>query len=68
MQANIIQGSSTLPRRVRFGVVAQDYEAAETTQTALEIAFPIVVVLLLVAVVWFVVRRVRRRKVSQVSS
>jgi hypothetical protein len=46
--------------------VAKDYEAAETTQTVIEIAFPIVVVLLLVVLVWFVVRRVRRRKASQV--
>jgi mannose/fructose/N-acetylgalactosamine-specific phosphotransferase system component IID len=45
--------------------VAKDYEAAETTQTIVKIAFPIVVVLLLVALVWFIVRR---RKASQVSS
>jgi len=45
--------------------VAADYDAAETTQTVLKIAFPIVVVLLLVALVWFIVRR---RKASQVSS
>ena len=49
-------------------MVAQDYEAAETTQTVVEIAFPIVVILLLVSLVWLVVRRVRRRKASQVSS
>ena len=49
-------------------MVAQDYEAAKTTQSVLEIAFPIVVVLLLVALVWFVVRRVQQRKASQVSS
>jgi len=48
--------------------VAQDYAAAETTQTVIEIAFPILVVLLLVALVWFIVRQVRRRKASQVSS
>jgi hypothetical protein len=42
--------------------VVKDYEAAETTQSVLKIAFPIVVVLLLVALVWSVVRRVRRRK------
>ena len=42
--------------------VAKDYEAAETTQTVLKITFPVVVVLLLVALVWFIVRRVRRRK------
>jgi adenine deaminase len=45
--------------------VSQDYEAAATTRTVLQIAFPIVMVLLLGAVVWFVVRRVRRRKASQ---
>ena len=44
--------------------VAKDYEAAETTQTVVEIAFPVVMVLLLVALVWFIVRR---RKASQVS-
>jgi len=49
-------------------VAAEDYEAAETTQTVVKFAFPIVVVLLLAALVWFVVRRVRRRKASQVSS
>jgi len=48
--------------------VAQDYAAAETKQTVIEITYPIVVVLLLVTVVWFVVRRVKRRKASQVSS
>jgi hypothetical protein len=48
--------------------VATDYDAAETTQTVLKIAFPIVVVLLLVALVWFIVRRVRQRKGNQVSS
>ena len=51
-----------------LNLVAQDYEAANTTQTIVRIAFPIVVVLLLVAVVWFVTRRVKRRKASQVSS
>jgi len=45
--------------------VAEDNGAAKTTQTVLEIAFPIVVVLLLVTLVWFIVRR---RKASQVSS
>jgi cytosine/adenosine deaminase-related metal-dependent hydrolase len=44
--------------------VAADYDAAETTQTVLEIAFPIVVVLLLAALVWVILRR---RKASQVS-
>ncbi len=39
--------------------VVTDYEAAETTQTVLEIDFPIVVVLFLVALVWFIVRRVK---------
>ncbi len=42
--------------------VAKDYETVKTTQTISKIAFPIVVVLLLVALVWFIVRRVRRRK------
>ncbi len=45
--------------------VAKDYETAQTTQSVIEIAFPVVVVLLLVALVWFIVRR---RKASQVSS
>ncbi len=45
--------------------VAEDYEAAAATQSMLEIAFPIVVVLLLVALVWFIIRR---RKASQTSS
>ena len=49
-------------------MVAQDYEAAKTTQTVVKIVFPIVVILLLLVVVWFVIRRVRRHKVSQVSS
>jgi len=48
--------------------VAKDYEAAETTQSVIEIAFPVVIVLLLVALVWFIVRRVRRRRASQISS
>ena len=47
--------------------VTKDYEAAETTQSVIEIAFPVVIVLLLVALVWFVVRRglVPRRRASQ---
>jgi imidazolonepropionase-like amidohydrolase len=45
--------------------VAQDYETVETTQTIVKIAFPIALVLLLVALVWYVIRR---RKASQVSS
>jgi imidazolonepropionase-like amidohydrolase len=45
--------------------VAEDYEAAETSQSVLEITFPIVIVLLVVALVWFIVRR---RKANQVSS
>ena len=48
--------------------VAVDYEAAETTQTVVKIAFPIVMALLLVALVWFIIRRVRQRKANQVSS
>ena len=39
--------------------VAADYDAVETTQAALKIAFPIVVVLLLMALVWLIIRRVR---------
>jgi hypothetical protein len=46
-------------------VVAQDYEAVESSRTIVRIAFPIVVVLLLVALVWFIARR---RKASQISS
>jgi hypothetical protein len=46
----------------------QNYEAAKTTQTVVKIAFPIMVILLLVAVVWLIVRQVRRRKIGQVSS
>jgi flagellar biosynthesis protein FliR len=45
--------------------VAKDYEAVKSTQAIVRIAFPIVVILLLVALVWFIVRR---RKASQVSS
>jgi hypothetical protein len=48
--------------------VAKDYEAVKSTQAIVRIAFPIVVVLLLVALVWFIVRRVRRRKANQVLS
>ena len=47
--------------------VAADYEAAETTQSVIEITFPVVVILLLVVSVWFVVHWVRRRKASQAS-
>jgi len=42
--------------------VVQDYEAVKTNQTIIRIAFPIVVTLLLVTLVGFFVRRVRRRK------
>ena len=45
--------------------VANDYEAVETTLTIVRIAFPVVVVLLLMVLVWFVVRR---RIANQVSS
>jgi len=48
--------------------VTQDYEAVKTTQKIVKIAFPIVVVLLLVVLAWFVVRLMRKRKTSQVSS
>ncbi|MCD4841539.1 MAG: hypothetical protein K8R08_05975, partial [Methanosarcinales archaeon] len=44
--------------------VAKDYEAAKTTQTVLEIAFPIVVVLLLISAGWIVVQRIRQGKTS----
>ena len=49
-------------------LIIKDYEAAKTTQAIIEIAFPIVVVLLLVMLVWFVVRRVKRLKTDQASS
>jgi hypothetical protein len=49
-------------------LVAQDYEKAATTQTIVEIAYPILVVLLLVVVIWIVVRNIRRRKANQVPS
>ena len=49
-------------------LVAKDYEKAKTNQTIIEIVFPIIVVLLLVAVIWIAVRNVRRRKANQVSS
>jgi len=45
-------------------LVAQDYEGVKATQSVVEIAFPILVVLLLGAVGWSVVRR---RKTNQVS-
>lgn len=45
--------------------VAKDHKAAETTRIIIRIAFPVAVVLLLAALVWFVVRR---RKTNQVSS
>jgi type III secretory pathway component EscT len=44
--------------------VAKDYEAAETTKTVIEIAFPIVVGLLLISAGWIVVRRIRQGKTS----
>ena len=50
---------------IMLEAVAQDYQDVETTQTIVKIAFPIVVVLLQVALVWFVVRR---RKANRVSS
>jgi hypothetical protein len=43
--------------------VAEDYEAAEATQGVLEIAYP-VVVLLLLALVWFIIRRRKARVIS----
>jgi hypothetical protein len=44
--------------------VAKDCEAAETTRTIVRIAFPVVVVLLLMALLWFVVRRCKANQVS----
>jgi hypothetical protein len=49
-------------------LVVADYEKAATTQTIIEIAFPIIVVPLLVVVIWIVIRNIRRRKANQVSS
>jgi len=49
-------------------LVAKDYEKAATTQSLIEIAFPIVVILLLVVVIWIVVQQVRKRKSKQVTS
>ena len=49
-------------------LVAKDYEKAATTRTIIEIAFPIVIVLLLVVVIWIVFRNIRRRKANQVLS
>ncbi|GEM_PF-5101168 len=46
------------------GSLSQENKPVETTQTMLRITFPIVVILLLVAVVWFVFRR---RKASRVT-
>jgi hypothetical protein len=45
--------------------VARDYEAERPTQTAVKIAFPIAVLLLLAALAWLIVRRVRRGKASR---
>jgi hypothetical protein len=49
-------------------LVAKDYENFRTSQSIIRIAFPIMVILLLVGVVWFVVHKVRKRKASQVSN
>jgi hypothetical protein len=49
-------------------LVSKDYEKAATTQTIIEIAFPIIVVLLLVGVIWIVARDLGRRKANRVSS
>jgi adenine deaminase len=46
--------------------VAEDYEAAEATRNMLEIAFPIVVILLLVSAGWIVVRRRREGREDKV--
>lgn len=49
-------------------LVAKDYEKAKTNHTIIEIAFPIIVVLLLVVVLWIVVRNIRQRKADQITS
>jgi hypothetical protein len=46
--------------------VAKDYEVAKTTRTVIKIAFPIVVVLLLISTGWIVVRRILQGKTGQV--
>jgi imidazolonepropionase-like amidohydrolase len=46
-------------------LVAKDYEKAATTQTIIEVAFPIAVILLVAVVVWFAIRQAKRRKASQ---
>jgi hypothetical protein len=38
--------------------IAKDYEDAETTQKIIKIASPIAVIMLLVTLAWFIVRRV----------
>jgi hypothetical protein len=45
-------------------LVARNYQAVRTRQTAIKIVFPIGVVLLLAAVVWLVVRAARWRKAT----
>jgi adenine deaminase len=50
---------------VILDAVASDYEAERPTQTAVKITFPIVVLLLLAALVWLIVRRLRRRVARQ---
>jgi hypothetical protein len=49
-------------------LVVLDYEMAATTQTFIEIAFPIIVILLLVAFGWIVIRNARQHKAKQVLS
>jgi cytosine/adenosine deaminase-related metal-dependent hydrolase len=49
-------------------LIAEDHEGFKTNNSIAKVAYPIVVVLLLVVLVWFVVRRVRQRKANQVSS
>jgi adenine deaminase len=46
-------------------LVAKDHEKAATTQTIIEVAFPIAVILLVAVVVWFAIRQAKRRKASQ---
>jgi len=48
--------------------VADVYEEVKTTQTVFEIAFPIVVVLALATLVWFIARRSKTSQFSSVHS
>jgi hypothetical protein len=50
-----------------LNLVAKDYEGFKTTWRIIRIAFPIVVILLLVGVVWIIVKRTKHLKSKQVS-